>query len=280
MIGKDFLYNGKHLSEFGFIMVAPEETDSFGLTREAVKGTVSSDKTIVPHFGTKYTDVIVLNFFIIKNICSPDNSIVTYQELRAVQSWLTSPKTPKQLIMEPAKYESVEYYGLFTDVTSYEVYGLNGLKLVFTCNSPYAFENRMFSITSTNSISYSFVCDTDELEEAVYPSIAISPASTGSFSIKNDREDKTMSFSLTKVYTTLVIDCKTKRIIGDNAPLSLFDIGWNAVETVDTNNVNTGVYELYWLRFWAGENQLEFKGNGKFDISYKVPIKVGGYANG
>lgn len=280
MVSKDFMYNDKNLSDFGFIMVNSNELDSFGLSREIIKGTNTSNKSVITHFGTKYTDVITIYFFIVKNICSVNNNCeISYHELRAIQSWLTSPKVPKTLLIKPVKYNTIEYYGVFTDVTPYVYNGLNGLYLTFTCNSPYAFEKRNFEIACTNSITKEIICDTDELEEMVYPIITLKPNASGTFSIKNVTENRTMSFNLSNTYTNVIIDCKLKRIIADNKVLNLFDIGWNTDEITDSNNVNTGIFKLYWLRFLAGKNTLQFNGNGTFNIQYKVPIKIGGYAN-
>ena len=59
--------------------------------------------------------------------------------------------------------------------------------------------------------------------------------------------------------------------------LNLDEVGWSVYEITDYNNVNSGIFNLYWLRFVPNVNELTISGNGDFIIEYKTPVKVGGY---
>ena len=85
-----------------------------------------------------------------------------------------------------------------------------------------------------------------------------------------------MSLSLSKKYNEVIIDCKLKRIIADGVPLSLSDVGWNIKQINDFNNVNTGIYKMYWLRLMPERNYVDISGDGDFIITYKNLIKLGG----
>ena len=167
MVGYDFHYNGGSLRDNGFMMVKSDDDESFGLTRTIVKGTITPNKSSVPHFGTQYDDVLILHFFIVKNVQEDyENTKVDFNELRELQKWLTSPRLPCSLFVESYdQTDTVEYVGLFTDVTPFENDFLNGLKLTFTCDSQYAYESEKRKITCNNSdrgTLKTIFCDSDE----------------------------------------------------------------------------------------------------------------------
>jgi len=282
MTGYDFEYNGNSLRDMGFIMVRPDDEDNFGLSRTVIKGNITPFKSTVPHFGTQYNDVLILNFFIIKNVTENyKNTKVTYYELRDIQAWLTSPKLPQSLYIDSYDNEKViEYVGLFTDVTAFQNDHLNGLKLTFTCNSQYGYEYSrwVYKINSTDGVVKKIYNETDEFNEVVYPIFTISPTTTGEFSITNNSTDESINitFDDTATYT---IDCKLRRILKDGSPVSLSSIGWNVTELVDQNDVGTGTYLLCWLPIYPGMNSITIKGNATLTIEYKTPLKVGGYIN-
>ena len=282
MTGYDFQYNGNSLRDMGFMMVKPNDDDNFGLSRSVIKGNITPFKSTVPHFGTQYDDVLILNFFIVKDITEDyTNTKVTYDELRDIQKWLTSPKLPQSLFVESYDEEKViEYVGLFTDVNAFQNDHLNGFELVFTCNSQYGYYHTKwkYTINSDTGIVKRIYNDTDEMNEPIFPTLTIKPSSTGTFSITNGRTNETMSvnFADTSTYT---VDCRLRRILKDGTPISLFSFGWNVEELIDQNDVGTGTYSLCWLSLYPGVNPLTITGSATLTIEYKTPVKVGGYVN-
>lgn len=275
MIGCDFYYNNKALSDFGMIMVKPDNDDTSGLNRELLKGEVTSYRKVANHYGTKYSDVIILYFLIIKHNFDTDNSELTYDEMRALQSWVTSKETPSPLTVLEDENTKLEYRGVFTEVSPYEEYGLNGLKLTFTCDSAFGYEYASHIIEVDGSKQKSLVCDTDE-NDYIYPTITLYPTKSGAFSITNSTDNNTFSLNLDTNYRYYVIDCKYKRILTDKGVLSYNDVGWNIDKIIDFNGVNTESFKIYWLRLLPDVNKLELKGNAKCIIDYKVPVKIGG----
>ncbi len=284
MVGYDFHYNGGSLRDNGFMMVKSDDDESFGLTRTIVKGTITPNKSSVPHFGTQYDDVLILHFFIVKNVQEDyENTKVDFNELRELQKWLTSPRLPCSLFVESYdQTDTVEYVGLFTDVTPFENDFLNGLKLTFTCDSQYAYESEKRKITCNNSdrgTLKTIFCDSDELNDVVYPTITVVPTKDGVFSITNEKTKETMQFTLSLAYSKYVIDCKLRRILGDGKPLNLFDVGWDVSLLLNQSIANADAFTLYWLALYPGANKLRFKGSATVIFEYKIPMKVGGYIN-
>ena len=76
---------------------------NFALSRTVIKGTITPNKSSIPHFGTQYDDVLILHFFIVKNVQNDNRTTkVDFTELRDLQKWLTSPKLPCSLfVLEP-----------------------------------------------------------------------------------------------------------------------------------------------------------------------------------
>ena len=285
MVGEDFTYGNYSLSDFDLIMIQPENEDTSGLNREIIKGSTTIERYEANHYGAKYSEVFTPNFFVIKNPCNSDSDYLSDDELRDVYSWLTYCKLPSSLFVEFEENSTKEFVGLFTEIVPYVVNGVNGLKLVFTCNSPFGYEDN--SLVFNNNISdYSkiFNCTSDE-NTYIYPIIRIKPAISGDsadYSIENQDEGKTMEFTLSSSYVEYVFDCKYKRIFAydsnnNETTLSLSDVEMVVTEDTDFSNYVTNLCSMYWLRFSPGVNHLLINGNGEFNISCKSPIKVGGY---
>ena len=283
MVGQDFLFDNKHLRDFGFVMAQPQDNDESGLNRKILKGTANMYRSQVVHYGTVYSDVIVLSLFIVKFNCDYDDTQISLFELRKLQAWLTSSKLPQPLYIVSKKGTLIEYNGIFTELSPYSFNGLNGIYLKFTCDSPFGYDVKKVKIQADDAkkgISKRIFCDTDEIGEYVYPHIQFYPNSAGKISFKNNTDNgKIMSFTLSKKYNELIIDCKLKRIVADGIPLSLHDIGWNINQINDFNNVNTGIYKMYWFCLMPGKNNIDISGNGDFVITYKNLIKLGGLTN-
>lgn len=277
MVEYDFIYENKRLKDFGFMMAKPENEDTLGVAREIVKGNTNSYRSDANHYNVKYSDALTLPFMIVKDCCKNEDLSITRHEVRSIQAWLTSAKTPRALKVETFEHEVVEYYGLFTEVTPFEAAGLCGMYLTFTCDSPYAYETIRIKVSCSGSESINFLCDSDELNEYVYPVITINPNSTGNYSIKNSTTFEVINLSFFKRYTAVVIDCKNKIITADGEVLNLSDVGFTIDEIVDVNNMNSGISKILWIKLSPGDNKLEFSGNGIFTVKCKVPMKVGGF---
>ena len=276
----DFKYNGKYLSDFGF-KVAKTIDNTFGLNREIVVGNINTIRNKPNHYGVKYTNTLPLKYLIMKDPCinnSQGKLTIKENELREIQRWLTSPKTPKCFTLNKDDNNVREYYGVFTEVEPYEYGDLYGITVTFTCNAPYGFDRNITTTSCETNIDITVNNPTDELCEYIYPIIKITPNQCTTFSIKNKSDNNNiMTFNFDEVYNEIEIDCNNQRIIADGMLLNLDEVGWSVYEITDYNNVNSGIFNLYWLRFVPNVNELTISGNGDFVIEYKTPVKVGGY---
>ena len=277
MVGCDFMYNGKYLSELEYIMAKPEDNDDFGLSKTIVKGDTNPHRNTAIHVGSYYEDVLTLHFFLIKDVRNDKkNTKIDFYELRNLQNWLTSPKLPQSLYLETFDHKFIEYIGLFTSVSAKEFNGLNGLDLIFTCNSPYAYEEA--TITAKDGSKIYFDCETDELDEYLYPKITIttSALSTGILTISNEQTGDSMTVDVNG-YSEVIIDCRLQRILGDGVPLTFDDIGWS--DEIQSSILTNELICSPWLKLQSGVNTLTFDGEAKYKVSCKIPMKLGGYPN-
>jgi phage-related protein len=281
MVGDNFSYCNHRLSDFGLVMMKPETEDEIGLNREILKGSTTIHRKEPIVYGVNYTDVLIIHLFIVKDDEVYDDKTFSVSETREIESWLTNNTKPEILKIEFNENPSIEYHGVFTEISPFIVNGLNGLYLTFTCTSPFAYEtNSIYFVNSAENYKKNFNCTSDD-NDYVYPIIKIKPSQTGTFSIKNVDENKTMQFKLNSSYDEYVIDCKLKRIIADGNVLSMGDVEWTITNVVSNNSGSSndfglGTISLYWLRFLPGVNHLVFNGSGEFNISCKSPVKVGG----
>lgn len=286
MVGLDFTYNGKKLSDFGMIMAKPSDTTNMGLNREILKGTTTINKKRPIHYGVKYTDTLVEPFFIIKNPILKNKSHteqyhrISEGHLRKLSAWLTSPSTMRELEVLYDNQNKIKMNGVFNNITPYYVNGLNGLNLTFTSDSPFAYKEKQVkaSAQSYTHITKIINCDSDELEDLIYPKIIVRPhnvSTTGNYYVKNKTTNKIMGFSLPSC-TEAVIDTQLKRVTADGFPVTMEDLGWNINEIYDFNGVGTGTYEIYWFSLLPKMNEIVFAGNADFVIDIDIPIKVGG----
>lgn len=309
MIGDDFIFDNVRLSSYGMKMYTPDETQVFP-QREIDKGNLSAVRSIPNHYSTHYSDVLVFNFFILKdcenaNYGTQRDMILSSAEINDLRTWLESPKLPCELFLESEnnKIELFDddvsgekagtyYYGIFTGVNPYILNGdCYGLNLTFTCNAPYGFSypvSKKATISGGQSAySISFDNKSAEVNEYLRPKIIIT--STNGFSgtekieIKNTTDNnKKMGLEFSENLANkkkVIIDC-AKKIVKDEEDnvISLYDIGLAV-----GNQTQSDIFSvIYWLRLVHGANTININvstsGNlTDIEISARYIIKAGGF---
>jgi len=292
MIGEDFLFNGKALSDFGMAMYDPEN-EQIWVSREIDKADISSMRPQPNHYGVHYSDVEKLEFLIIKNdeIYSGNDFELDAKEINNIRAWLESPKYPVALELTDNNREII-YYGVFTEVRPFLVATrCYGLYLTFTCDSPYGYykENKKtFSINGSTSVKTdSYYLNTGELNDFVKPIIKVSAANSfgngKTLKIENGTDNnKYMLLKLPSSASYITVDCK-KKIVKDNLgniiPLSeSMVVSENSDYYSYLSVINAS---LYWLRLLPKKNDLSFLaqygGVKSIEISAQGIAKAGGF---
>ena len=220
--------------------------------------------------------------------------ILSGDDIHELRSWLESAKTPKELIVPTADDDkNTHYFGIFTSVQPYNVNDLcYGLKLTFTCNSPFGFSDLIttnFNINgSSSAVSKRIYNGSAEKKEYMMPTIIINSSSvfgsSESVTITNTTDGgKNMSISLPSGLTKLIIDC-SKKIITDGSGnlLPLSSIGVTLPNTDYYSFINADHYMFYWLRLVPEFNDISVSGSSgntiaTVDINGRYIMKSGGF---
>lgn len=265
---KSFTYDGKSTDS---VINTPLILASFdgvgsvvGLSREISKGDTTITRPTPNEYGTM-ASLATIEYCLIKQDFEPFNT----EEQREVEIWLTSPKFSTNLtVYDKDNQEVCTYCGLFTN-TSWIPHstGFSAVEFTFECNSAYPVKHFYKEYTINSSGIVTLDCESDELNEYIYPILTISGRSgSSSISITNLTDDgNTMTIGGNGI-TTIVFDCQHCIPKGSGGVISYSDLGWQ-----DVGNI-------YWLRLIPGENQIQISGSATIGFEYDCPYKlVGGW---
>lgn len=180
-ICKDFTYNNKKLSDFGFIMVDFDNSSELPLAmrREYIQGEKTKYRHTANHLGAKDGDNLTFEIHLIKNPCNITNHKdyeITRDELRVLAKWLTSNNLPIWLEFEYDKIPTTEvrYCGLFDIAEHASGDILTGLRLTFNNDSSYAYSKPIAETIQLNGNTSKIINNTNDLlEDYCYPTLQI-----------------------------------------------------------------------------------------------------------
>lgn len=261
-----FVYNGKSTKNIipssELILATFDGNDSItGHQRDNVIGENTISRPIANEYGTQY-QALEFEYGLIKK----DRTPFTDEEQRVIETWLTSPKISQKLQFFDCDNAAskVFYCGKFTKTDWYPCCGgWAGMMFTFTNNAAYPmrFYSNEYNISDTTTLLLK--CESDELEEYVYPIITITSSSTSIFEIINKTDNGNSMKLSAKKNLPMQFDCKNC-IPKDETTCQIFtykDLGW------------FDVGDIYWLRLLPGNNELVIKGNGKLKIEFEYPCK-------
>lgn len=266
-----FIYNGKNtrtiLQSSALILCTFDAVDTVtGSSRENVVGEATISRSIANEFGTQYNP-LSFQYALIKE----NGDIITDNEQRIIERWLTSAKMSKDLqIIDCSGNITCTYCGKFLSTEWVPMgRGWAGVKFSFQNNSAYPKKHFSKTYTITNSGTISINCESDEYEEYVYPTLTIvEPNETANVTIKNVTDNNnTMNIKLYQ-NMAIIIDCLhcISKYRDTNDIVSFSTLGWQ-----DVGNI-------YWLRLKPGINELQIIGNVQITINYDYPYKrIGGW---
>ena len=268
---KGFTYNGVNSDQYGLLIgwyKNNQQELATGLGVELVHGDMNMVRHERNQYGSKYSDVVKLEFGIFKKT----EDKFTYEESRKLNNWLRSSDVYKELYFHDNTPEPIHFYAVCTDITDVIINGINMKSLKFECNAPYGFlAKKKIPINSTSSWTQMNLYNLSD-DGIYYPSVKITTSAsyTGDMQIGNITDDeKIMKVNFSQISAvsnakTVIVDCKESRITDASGKLiPCYKIGWD-----DMDNV-------YWLRLKEGKNVLKWNGTGKFELMLEFPRKVG-----
>lgn len=285
---KSFTYNGfstKTILNKPLLLATFDRVSTIlGLSRDIQKGGTTITRPIANEYGTVANNASI-EYYLVKSDFKP----FTDEEQIDIERWLTSPKYSTDLVMYDMEDNEVCIYcGLFTNTLWIpHSRGYAGVQFTFECNTAYPYKQytKTYSITSSQTITVN--CESDELNEYVYPILTVEEKQETAFiDIKNITDNgNTMSI---RAYDRLKMTFDCQHCIPTDETtsgvVSYADLGWD-----DVGNI-------YWLRLLPGDNEIQVtiyqkqtdnEGNetrtniestADITINYRCPYKlVGGW---
>ena len=261
-----------------------EVDDIPGSKKEVITGDTSIYKKVANEYGNMYDDPLEFEYTLIKF----NDELITQEEQRKIETWLTSPKLSQYLQLFDATCDGSTltassapqaiYCGTFTE-TEWIPQGVGyiGVTFTFQCDFAYAWQFHDETRYTTGDDASSIYVITDDTEDYVYPRIKFKAINNGDSPILHDVEfefinntDSDNGFTMTtQIDKTIVMDCQSCRVTDNAGNLFRYDdLGWE-----DVGNI-------YWPRLVNGFNNFTVKSDSdvtiEMQISYMSPYKIVG----
>lgn len=289
-----FEYNGQSTQTIigtPLILVSTESLGNIvGSSRSKVEGNITISRPITNEYGTTH-DPLSFTYSLMKSDLEPFST----EEQIAVERWLTSPKLSSELRITDCNGDVYSYFGIFLNTEwtigngdfaictfTFQVNGRHAFRYYEFTGTSNLYENPddPTEVTSVADQFFMYIdCDSDELEEYVYPKIEYTPVGRSydsSVLINNivDTEYQEMQI-ITQRYSTIVIDAR-HCILGEYVQGVTTNQKLNFLKFKDLGLEDVG--NIYWPRLIPGRNILLVVGHVDMKVSYYVPIKkVGGW---
>lgn len=193
---KNFTFCEKKLKDiFDFISVSFDNNSdiSLAMEREMEKGETNHFRIEPNYYGDTWSTPLQFELDIIKNPCvytKNEDKEITQEDIRKITRWLTSPHYPQWIHFdydENHKDNVSNYFGWFDKIETWVFGGIvYGLKLFFTCTTPFGFTDYITNQKTVTTYDNILVSNnSDELESYCYPKIKIHPNSDGQIFLCN-----------------------------------------------------------------------------------------------
>lgn len=263
MKANDFEFDGKNLSDYGFVLChfgdKGLETVSNGaqITFNTVPVFAGSKHHLI---NTEYEECLETTVQICKNPCTYNDMEINSVTFRELTRWLCRKKFLK---FKPLSKEYIDlFYEAIINVSRIELDGkLVGLELSVTTNSPFAHkEPRVINIQNFTRNGKHSLNDISCEEGYIYPYVEITIAQTGSLDIHNALEDR----------TTHIGNCVAGEVIVMDYPVIQSSISSHNIQ----NDFNWNFFRVA-NTFENSRNDLTISLPCTIKIKYSPIVKVG-----
>lgn len=244
MYALDFEYDGRYLSDFGFIICtfdAPSGTDVVS------SGSTISFNTVSHNYGerysltgTQYEDCITTTFNICKNPDIYDDLEIMSDEYLELVRWLNRKKFLKLHIIDDEHEIEPCYYEASFNISKVKIGEiLYGLELEMVTNKPFGYGKER-SITATftsSSLSFNLKDNSDEIGY-ICPSLEIVCNQAGDLAIKNELTGSQTFIGGCSLGETITINGLTREISTSNTAHDIYgDFNYDYLKIGNEMNV-------------------------------------------
>lgn len=265
LFGDDMVIGDFRLSEYGLILASFEDMsdveEELGMNYETTEEYISNNP--IPVFiDAKYSDKLRPIATIIKNPCSLQEKYFTEHDCRCILRELTGYYGYKTMQIYSNSMDEVLYFNVRINNVKYKKISgkIVGIILEMECDSHFAWSkefNYTFNVTADTILSFYNI--SDDLNNYLKPTIKITTSSDISelkIINQNDNNWETIIKNLSN-NEVITMDCK------------------NEILESSTNRNVLNDFNMHFIRFVAGVNNLQVNNDVTIDISFRYPRKVG-----
>ena len=212
MYACDFEYDGKKLSDFGFVVC--DITESSGFETVSAGSQIVFNKVSMHSgqtwglAGTKYQDCIQTTFHICKDTSDGTSQMISYEEFRSIMRWLNRRRFLRFRFTSPDESSTRCYYNasfnVSRNVINKDTYAL---ELVMETDAPFGYgETVTESWTSASANASHIIQNKSDEIGYIYPDLKITCQSAGDLSISSDIGACTMVVKNCSVGEVITID--------------------------------------------------------------------------
>jgi hypothetical protein len=187
----DFIFDGRSLSEFGYMMILDNNTDTVNVSNIEFDDIHGARQDSSQKAGYRYTGNYSATYSIMKSICNDeDDGFLSNDDIAELTRWLVRKEYKWFRYIEGENEGSDEIWYKAQFKVSKEYVGENvvGLRLEMSTNAPYGF-TKPYLYKFTKS-PFHISVNTDE-EGYIYPNMEITLKEGGDFELYNYFEERT-----------------------------------------------------------------------------------------
>lgn len=252
MKARDFEFDGKNLSDFGFVICkfGSKGLETISNGGQSTFNTVSTlDGKKHRKVSVKYEDCAEDTIQICKTPCSNNVMEISDGEFRELTRWLSRNKFLKYKKLEQSSIDL--YFEVRFRISKIEIDGiLYGLELEIESNTPFARkENKLITINNTTKNGAHSINDTSHEEGYIYPYTEIIITESGNLNIHNAMEDR----------DTYIANCVAGEVITMDYPV--------ITSSLSSHNIQN---DFNWT-FFRVANTYE---NSRNDLTISIPCTM------
>lgn len=191
MYALDFEYDGRYLSDYGFIICDFNSTSGANISNAGSKVTFNTvPRQHGKHFGlvgTQYNECIQTNFHICKNPDLFDDMRITDEEFRKIFRWLNRREFLKFRVLDDETHFGSRFYLASFNVSKIKIGEiLYGIDLTMETDKPFAYGKELhYSWEITDASTGVLITDISDEIGFIYPYAKIYCKADGDLSIAN-----------------------------------------------------------------------------------------------
>lgn len=260
----DFSYDGKKLSDFGFILCKFDSGGGIDVISDGSEVTFNTIPVLggIKHrlVSTTYDNCLEVTLQVCKHSCVDGIQEITATEHREITKWLNRKNFLTFKLLDENNIDL--YHEAIINVSKVEIDGrLMGFELSVTTNRPFALKDpRIITITNTESNGVYSINDTSYEEGYIYPHMEITINANGNLNIHNAIEDR----------NTFIGNCISGEVITLDYPIIQSSVSSHNIQ----NDFNWSFFRIA-NTYDNSRNDLTISLPCTIKIEYSPIVKVG-----